>query len=110
MTSEAMLKSPVHPATGSRGRARLRAPTLAFTLIELLVVIAIIALLVGLLLPALRSARNAARTTICLANQRSLGQAYVTYSNDYKELLVSSWTDSANYSNAGVFATEDGGP
>ncbi len=81
-----------------------------FTLIELLVVIAIIALLVGILLPALGKARKAARVTRCLANQRSLGQAYVAYTNDFKELLVSSWTDSANYSGAGVWATEDGGP
>lgn len=99
----------VKPTTGERHRV-LRGGVSAFTLIELLVVIAVIALLVGLLLPALGGARNAARVTKCLANQRSIGQAYVTYTNDFKESLASSWTDSANYSNAGVFGAEDGGP
>jgi prepilin-type N-terminal cleavage/methylation domain-containing protein/prepilin-type processing-associated H-X9-DG protein len=64
-----------------------------FTLIELLVVIAVIALLIAILLPALRNARESARTTQCLANQHSLGQAWVMYVNDYKEAMVSSWTD-----------------
>ncbi len=50
----------------------------AFTLIELLVVISIIALLIAILLPALGSARESARRTQCLANVRSLGQAYTT--------------------------------
>jgi len=65
----------------------------AFTLIELLVVIAVIAILVAMLLPALRGAREAGRTTKCLANQRSLSQCVATYANDYKEALVSAWTD-----------------
>jgi prepilin-type processing-associated H-X9-DG protein len=62
-------------------------------LIELLVVIAIIALLIAILVPALRQARDSARVTVCLANQHSLGQAYVMYCGDFKDALVSSWTD-----------------
>jgi prepilin-type N-terminal cleavage/methylation domain-containing protein/prepilin-type processing-associated H-X9-DG protein len=65
----------------------------AFTLIELLVVIAIIAILVGLLFPALRSARELSKTTQCLANQRSLSQCISLYAGDFKEAIVSSWTD-----------------
>ncbi len=54
----------------------------AFTLIELLVVISIIALLIAILLPALSQARASARNTQCLANVRSLGQAYTARSVD----------------------------
>jgi len=68
-------------------------PRRAFTLIELLVVIAVIAILVAMLLPALRGAREASKTTRCLANQRTLAQSVVLYGNDYKEAIVSSWTD-----------------
>lgn len=67
----------------------------AFTLIELLVVIAVIAILIAILLPALRGARESGKATLCLANQRSLSQCVVTYANDFKEAIVSSWTDTS---------------
>ncbi len=54
----------------------------AFTLIELLVVIAVIAILMAILMPALKIAREQARAINCLANQRSLAQAYIMYADE----------------------------
>lgn len=51
-------------------------------MIELLVSVGIIALLVGLLLPALGTAKQAGRSTVCLANLRTIGQAVVAYAGD----------------------------
>lgn len=78
-----------------------------FTLIEVLVVISIIALLISILLPSLRGARDSARTTQCLANQHSLGHAYVLYINDYKELLPCAETDRSVHPNSWVDWPQD---
>jgi prepilin-type N-terminal cleavage/methylation domain-containing protein len=76
----------------SRSASRSRAPARAFTLIELLVVIAIIALLIGLLLPALSGARASARTLVCQANMRQMGQASANYSSNYRDVIPAfSW-------------------
>ncbi len=62
-----------------------RKPRLAaFTLIELLVVIAIVGVLLSVLMPSLSQARETARSTTCLANERSIGQLVMYYANDYR--------------------------
>jgi prepilin-type N-terminal cleavage/methylation domain-containing protein/prepilin-type processing-associated H-X9-DG protein len=64
----------------------------AFTLIELLVVIAIIAILIGILVPSLGAARKTGRATTCLANLRGIGQSLESYSNDFSEYVIASYT------------------
>lgn len=55
-----------------------------FTLVELLVVIGIIAILIAILLPTIAAANRTAKTTACLSNIRSIGQALSIYKAEYK--------------------------
>jgi len=60
-----------------------------FTLIELLVVIAIIAVLMAILMPSLQAAKRLASSSACLANEKSLLQAWIMYADDNDGRLVS---------------------
>jgi prepilin-type N-terminal cleavage/methylation domain-containing protein len=60
----------------------------AFTLLELLITIAILSLLISILLPSLAAARDAARTTLCLSNQRQLLLAWSIYAGDHKSAAM----------------------
>lgn len=62
-----------------------------FTLIELLVVIAVIAVLMAILIPALNRAREQARGISCLANQRTLAQAYIMYADENDGSVCGGW-------------------
>ena len=59
-----------------------------FSLLELLVVIGIVALLMSVALPSLSSARQQARSAVCLANLRTLGQGWGMYADENKDRLL----------------------
>jgi len=75
------------PTSGTlpAGSGRKRA---GFTLVELLVVIGIIALLVGILMPTLSLALEHSRSTKCMANLRTVGQAMLEYAADNRGYIL----------------------
>ena len=56
-------------------------------------VLGIVMILISLLLPGLRGAREAARTAICLSNQKQIAAALATYANASKEVIPREGTD-----------------
>lgn len=58
-----------------------------FTLVEILVVVSIIALMAAILMPVFLQARDSARRNGCASNQRQIGVALLTYSDDYGGFL-----------------------
>ena len=66
---------------------KLLARRSAFTLIELLVVIAIIAILAAILFPVFARAKRAAKSAVCLSNQRQLGTGFAIYLADSDDAL-----------------------
>ena len=70
-----------------RGVSPVSSYRVGFTLIELLVVIAIIAILAAILFPVFSQVREKARQTTCLSNQRQIGSALLSYTQDYDEMF-----------------------
>jgi prepilin-type N-terminal cleavage/methylation domain-containing protein len=68
-------------AVAKNERATIMKKNRGFTLVELLVVIAIIALLLAILAPALSRVRRLAQRTVCSANLKGLGNAFMIYAS-----------------------------
>ena len=63
----------------------------AFTLVELLVVVTIIVILLALLTPALDKAVVQAQLAVCGARQKAMGNIFITYATESKQMLPSGW-------------------
>jgi prepilin-type processing-associated H-X9-DG protein len=78
--------------------------------VELLVVIGIIAILIAILLPTIAAAQRTAKTTGCLANIRSIGQALKIYQAENKgSYPFAYYISQSSTGGGGVAAAGDGG-
>lgn len=81
-------------STDNRFReSRIQVKSKAFTLIELLVVIAIIALLLSIVLPGLKMAKLQAAASVCLAHNKQILTAWITYASENDSKLCGPGTD-----------------
>jgi len=51
----------------------------AFTLVEIITVVAIVGLLIAIIVPTISKARQQTRRTVCAANLRQVGTAFISY-------------------------------
>lgn len=70
-------------------KASNQSKTGGFTLVELLVVMACIALLAAMLLPALAKTNSRATTDVCLTNQKQFAAAWMMFSAEHNDYIVS---------------------
>lgn len=68
----------------------------AFTLIELLVVTAIVSVLAAILYPVFTHARERANAGRCIANERQIGAAIMSYVADWDDTYPSGWIGPPN--------------
>lgn len=90
-----VLEAMTNPTPATRPlpfRERSRKP--GFTLVELLVVVAVIAIVLGLVVVGISRMLLSSRTTACLANQRQIVLANMSYAGDNGGRLASPRTDS----------------
>jgi prepilin-type N-terminal cleavage/methylation domain-containing protein len=94
-------------------------PRSGFTLVELLVVVAIIVVLLALLAPALDQAIYQAELTVCAAQQRTIGQAALSYALHHKrhypyrpavDNIDSNWQAISLYHRPGAWGPYDDRP
>jgi prepilin-type N-terminal cleavage/methylation domain-containing protein len=67
-----------------------------FSIIELLTVIAIIGVLIGILLPSMGRAREMGNRVVCSSRLRTLGQAFIAFSNDHEGSMPGGCYDTGN--------------